>query len=99
MVNLKMFNNTDDILKLTGAPDRSALWDAGFNLDDWDVGFCSTKKLHKEHAYISEYDGREYTEYEWIPEARWLGWQMENYCVGFNYCKYNGKHYYTVHHS
>ena len=32
-------------------------------------------------------------------DADWLGQQMENYCVGYNYCEVNGKHYYTVHHS
>ncbi len=48
MVNLVMFSTPDDILKLTGLPDRSALWDAGFNLDDWDAGFCSDIKLHKD---------------------------------------------------
>ena len=99
MVQIIMFDKTDDILQLTGLKTRAELWDTGFNLDDWDAGFCSDIRLHEETTYISEDDGREYTDIEWIPEAHWLGWQMENYCVGFNYCEYNGKHYYTVHHS
>ena len=49
--------------------------------------------------HTAEYDGHEYAEYEWVPEAHWLGFQMESYCAGFNYCECNGKHYYTVHHS
>ena len=99
MVQIIMFDKTDDILQLTGLKTRAGLWDAGFNLDDWDAGFCSDIRLHEETTYISEDDGREYTDIEWIPETHWLGWQMENYCVGFNYCEYNRKHYYTVHHS
>ena len=30
MVNVIVFSRTSDILKLTGLPDRNALWDAGF---------------------------------------------------------------------
>ena len=97
MVNVIMFSKTSDILKLTGLPDRNALWDAGFNLDDWDAGFCCDQKLHEVETY--EEDGEEYTEFHWIDDADWLGQQMENYCVGYNYCEVNGKHYYTVHHS
>ena len=92
-----MFSKTSDILKLTGLPDRNALWDAGFNLDDWDAGFCSDQKLHEEVTYND--DGEEYTEIHWIDDADWLGQQMESYCVGYHYCEVNGKHYYTVHHS
>ena len=97
MVNVIMFSKTSDILKLTGLPDRNALWDVGFNLDDWDAGFCSNQKLHEEVTYND--DGEEYTEIHWLDDADWLGQQMENYCVGYNYCEVNGKHYYTVHHS
>ena len=31
--------------------------------------------------------------------AHWLMMQMNNFCVGANYVFFNGKHYYTVHHS
>ena len=83
-----MFSKTSDILKLTGLPDRNALWDAGF---------CSDQRLREVETYEDE--GDEYTEIHWIDDADWLGQQMENYCVGYNYCEFNGKHYYTVHHS
>ncbi len=99
MVNFIMFNTAEDLLKLTGLPDRTALWDAGFNLDDWDAGFCSDVKLHKSTPYVDEDDGEEYSYVEWLDEAYWLGNRMDQYCVGYNYCEFNGKHYYTVHHA
>ena len=95
MINLTMFHTTDDLLELTGLENRSDLWDNGFNLDDWDAGFCSDVKLHEEHTDEDD----EYSYVSWLPDADWLGNQMDAYCVGYNYCEYNGKHYYTVHHS
>ena len=47
MVQIIMFDKTDDILQLTGLKTRAGLWDAGFNLDDWDAGFCSDIRLHE----------------------------------------------------
>ena len=47
MVNIIMFDDTEDILKLTGLKTHSELWDAGFNLDDWDAGFCSDIYLRR----------------------------------------------------
>jgi hypothetical protein len=49
-----MFDNTDDILKLTGLKTRDELRDTGFNLDDWNAGFCSDTRLHEETTYVSE---------------------------------------------
>lgn len=71
MVNEIMFNRTSDIQELTGLPDRNALWDAGFNLDDWEAGFCSDQKLHEEETY--EDDDEEYTEIHWIDDDNSLG--------------------------
>ena len=45
MINLKMFSTEEDLLKLTGLKDHDDLWDAGFDLDDWDVGFCADAPL------------------------------------------------------
>lgn len=42
MINLVMFNTVEDLAKLTGLSTdnhNQALWDAGFDLDDWDIGF------------------------------------------------------------
>lgn len=93
MVNLRMTNKRADIRAWTGLPaddHDKGLWDAGFDLDDWDVCFESDVRLIDEASETWE---------EWIPEAYWLGWQMENYCVGYHEVEYNGKWYYTVHHA
>lgn len=42
MIDLVMFNTVEDLAKLTGLSTdnhNQALWDAGFDLDDWDLGF------------------------------------------------------------
>ncbi len=98
MVNLIMFSTTEDLLKLTGLPDLNALWDAGFNMDDWDAGFCTDIKLHESKTVIDEDDDEVYEYITWIDDAYWLGARMEAYCVGFSYREFNGRHYYTVHH-
>ena len=95
MIKMIMVDKDEDIYELTGISDYHTLYEIGFDLDDWDVGFCCDEKLHIEHT--DEDDGSIY--YEWLPPAYWLGQQMEHYCVGYNYCEYNGKHYYTVHHA
>ena len=48
MINLVMFNTVEDLAKLTGLSTdnhNQALWDAGFNLDDWDIGFQTGEPL------------------------------------------------------
>lgn len=99
MINIIMFHKEEDILKLTGLDDRSVLWDVGFNLDDWDVGFCCDQKLHESIERIDEKNGEKHESVIWTDEGYWLGVRMEMYYYGFNYCEYRGKHYYTVHHS
>ena len=93
MVNIKMIANTADLEKETGL-DRNGLWDAGFNLDDWDACFVSDVCLCK--TEIDE-DGDRWVDP--IDDAYWLVRQMENYCVGFEEVELNGKWYYTVHHA
>lgn len=93
MTTITMFHTEEDILKLTGLTTHDELWDAGFNLDDWDAGFCSDTKLHQENADEDSYYN------SWTDDAYWLGSQMECYCVGYHYCQCNGKHYYTVYHA
>lgn len=72
------------------------LWQKGFNLDDWKIGFQSEVKLHKTptkkdiaNELIALFD---------LP-THWLMSQMNAYCVAANYVFLNGKHYYTVHHA
>lgn len=96
MINLRMTDSREDIRAWTGLPADNydeALWEAGFNLDDWDVCFESDKRLVRE----CDEDGD--TWLEPIGEAWWLVHQMGGYFVGFNEVEYNGKWYYTAHHA
>lgn len=97
MINLRMTDNREDIRKWTGLSGENhdtALWEAGFDLDDWDVCFESDKRLVKRVS-----DGRgEYWD-EPIAEAWWLVRRMDDYCVGYNEVEYNGKWYYIVYHA
>lgn len=48
MITLKMLTSREDLQKITGLPSDNydeALWDAGFNLDNWDVCFVSNVPL------------------------------------------------------
>ena len=48
MIELKMLTSREDLRKITGLPRDNhdeALWDVGFNLDDWDVCFVSDVPL------------------------------------------------------
>lgn len=48
MINLVMFNTVEDLAELTGLSTdnhNQALWDAGFDLDDWDIGFQTDEPL------------------------------------------------------
>lgn len=54
MINLQMFTTEEDLMKLTGLS-RDELWDNGFDLDDWDVGFVSDVPLTT-IVYDDDYD-------------------------------------------
>lgn len=96
MITLRITDNIEDIRQWTGLPSDNydkALWDAGFDLDDWDICIESDKRLIQE---IVEEDDK------WIEpigEAWWLVNQMENYRCGYNEVEYNGKWYYTLYHA
>ena len=90
MINLVMFNTVGDLAKLTGLSTdnhNQALWDAGFDLDDWDFGFVSdtewTEDCNKKHPY-----------YEY-----WILNRMDRQGVGYEHVEYNGKHYYMSYHA
>lgn len=99
MIDLKMITTREELREITGLSSDNhdeALWNAGFNLDDWDVCFVSDVPLTNRNGW--DYP----TEDAWdipIEDARWLVNQMECYCVGYEHTKYNGKHYYMVYHS
>ena len=96
MIELKMLTSREDLRKITGLPSDNhdeALWDAGFNLDDWDVCFVSDIPLTREVK-----EGEDCWEIP-IDEAWWLLMRMQNYCVGYEHVEYGGKHYYIAYHS
>lgn len=96
MTNLIMFSSERELSKLTGL-DHDGLWKAGFDLDDWDVGFMSEEPLTRRVYYD---DGGEITSYfEPLRGSDWLIDRMDNYACGYKHTEYNGKHYYMVYHS
>ena len=88
MVTTTWFDTREELRELTGLPGDNhdeALWDAGFDLDDWDFGFVSDE---------------EWVESWFEPFYMfWLILKMENHCVGYSHTEYNGRHYYLVYHS
>ena len=117
MYNLTMFNTEEELCELTGLSSDNyckALWEAGFDLDDWDVGFCSEEPLdyvcNEETKKDYEQDSQDcsgdtcyinFDDEHRVPtdDAHWLIEQMENYCVGYRHIEYDGKHYYLVYHA
>lgn len=89
MISLRVTNNREDIRKWTGLPSDNydkALWDAGFNLDDWDICIESDTRLLKRWGEPKD-------------EVWWLINQMDSYCCGYTEVEYKGKWYYTVYHA
>ena len=89
MITLRITDNREDIRRWTGLPSDNydkALWDAGFDLDDWDICIESDVRL------VDDYGNSQ-------TDAWWLVNQMDGYCCGYNEVEYNGKWYYTVHHA
>jgi hypothetical protein len=95
MVNMVMFTTEEELEELTGL-NRDELWDAGFNLDDWDCGFACDKVLHDVEG--TDPETGEITA-DWHKEGYWLISRMENYCVGARHVEYKGKHYYMTYHA
>lgn len=103
MVKLIGFDTREELSELTGLT-ADELWDAGFNLDDWDIGFQSEVMLHRtptQEELAEEPDWYDEDTCLTSPDLPlwWLMSRMENYCVGFSYTEYNGMHYYLVHHA
>lgn len=78
MQNLTMFSEAEELLELTGLPDRDSLWDNGFDLDDWDVGFCSDKPI-KSDCWL-----------EWRMGGYCVGYKMTEYGGKYYYLVYHG---------
>ena len=87
---ITFFDTNHDLHKLTGLPRDDydkALWDAGFDLDDWDWGFVSDTPWSEDWDLDNPY------------YRHWLMSKMADYCVGYDHTEYNGRHYYILHHS
>lgn len=82
MKTITFFSEESELSALTGL-NHDQLWDAGFDLDDWDLGFVSDTEFNLED-----------TSYEFFMISK-----MESYCVGYRYVEYNGKHYYMAYHA
>lgn len=70
MIGLKMFSTEKELSILTGL-NHDELWDAGFNLDDWDVGFQTDIELTRKDGamwLVNQMDnycvGYEHNEYK-----------------------------------
>lgn len=45
-----IFTSEKELFELTGL-NHNELWDNGFDLDDWDIGFCCDKKLNPKKEF------------------------------------------------
>ena len=107
MKDVKIFSSEEEIFEILGweytgdykkdEPLHDKLWDNGFNLDDWDIGFaCKEPFTHTAH------DSDDPDAYEWEEPDDDVGWlvnHMDGYCVGYHHCEFAGYHWYTVHHA
>ena len=106
MKDIKVFNTVEEVYEILGKkapakywedPFYDELWEAGFDFDDWDIGFCC-----KEPFTYTEHENDDGTGDEWeeaYDDVYWLVTQMELYCVGYHHVEYGGWHWYTVHHA
>lgn len=101
MLKITWFESVDELEKLTGLT-RSALWDAGFNLDDMDFGIRVNRRIHrlptKDEVADGEFGEDELVE-DWDLEGYWLLSRMQSHCCGAEYVKYGRYHYYMVYHA
>jgi hypothetical protein len=85
---------------LSGENYDKALWDAGFDLDDWDFGLVSPVPLHE--MVQSEDDNGMPTEVMQGKDSPcymlWIMSGLENFGVQCDYVRYKGWHYYLRHH-
>lgn len=92
MKTVTFFDTREELRELTGLPEDNydkALWDAGFDLDDWDFGFVSDTEWKP--GWI---DGEEGTYFEY-KLLYWLEYTFSH----FEHIEFNGRHYYIVYHS
>ena len=105
IIDLTYFTEEEELEELTGL-NRDQLWDAGFDLDDWDFGFRTKTKIHKdvdvEYGYYDSDDTYTETHIELADEYGdyYYLWNfIEGNCVGCKATFYNGYWYYMEYHS
>jgi hypothetical protein len=104
MNTITFFSTREELRQLTGLPDdnyNEALWNVGFDLDDWDFGFVSDEPFH-EMVESEDYEGNPCEVRQGRDEPYYMEWllnRMDDWCVGYSYTEYAGKHYYIAHHS
>lgn len=90
MKTITWFENAKDLQELTGL-EYMELWDAGFNMDDWDFGFCTDEELD-----LNAYDYMDFKcGYYYLMKAL----VENNRAFEPKHTEYNGKHYYMCYHS
>lgn len=102
MKNIIAFNTVKDVYDILGLkynalyydePQYEELENAGFNFDDWDIGFgCKEPLCHTVKDGDKEWE-------EWDEDVWWLGMHIDNYYAGVNKCQYGGYYWYIVHYA
>lgn len=78
------FDNERQLQAMTGL-DHNGLWDAGFDLDDWDYGFVTVEEWPDPERML----GANVPEYQW---------HIMNLCE-LRHVEYQGRHYYMRYHA
>ena len=106
MRDIKVFSTVEEVYQILGheCPEKywedpfyDELWKAGFNFDDWDIGFCCKEPFTYTEHENDDGTGDELEEAD--TDVWWLVDRMECYCVGYHHVEYGGWHWYTVHHA
>lgn len=100
LLKITAFETMNELTEITGLT-INELRDHGFDLDDWDVGFCCNQPLYRKPTpkEIAEFGyGEDDTIYAG-ETARWLVQRMDDYCVGSSFTEYNSQYFYLVHHA
>ncbi len=89
-----IFDDEKDLQELTGL-NHDQLWDAGFDLDDWDFGIVADESFTTQYAEesVKPVSCLNYGE---IPES--IQWMFDS-CFCIRHVEYNGKHYTMAYHS
>lgn len=81
------FGTEKELSSLTGL-DHDGLWNAGFDLDDWDWGFVCKEPFDDDRYWHGD------SQYQY-----WMLDRMDSYCVGYKHTAHKGLHYYMLYHS